>query len=58
MSMENRDFISDLTSRSYASLTFWMGMISTSAVTNHTDFLSIEITPAAHWGVRCYPGAE
>ena len=32
MSMEKRYFTSDLTSRSKASLTFWMGMTSTSAV--------------------------
>src|SRR6059036_3010328 len=32
MSIEKRYFTSDLSSRSYASLTFWMGMTSTSAV--------------------------
>ena len=32
MSMEKRYFTSDLSSRSYASLTFWIGITSTSAV--------------------------
>ena len=31
MSIENRYFTSDLSNLSYASLTFWMGMTSTSA---------------------------